>query len=826
MNAPMIKTEVIATCNVSLLTSCLRAEFLKNQDNIPEELKVLKIWLVWKLTEINSTTGKFNKIPVYPRTRRQRHDTQGSEADIAHLGTYEEALTALKADNSLAGVGIALLPDFGIVALDVDRCIENNVLRKDVKQLTNETYCEISPSGTGVRAFWCGVASNGKNHKTGYELFHTKGFVTVTGNQVDNNYSFFCPAPIDQLDSDMQAKLEDLSRHPNKTKKSGVQKELNGGIEKDSDEERLRAAAENDPRLQAIINAGLYERDMGRGKHSIQCPFEDQHSDYGRESSDGDTVYFQPHTKGYTEGWIHCFHTHGNDQGKYWSEIGYDILTEGFDNLDSEEWLPSQPLPEDLPPVPKFDSSMLPDSLRAYIEDIAERMQINPDIPAIGLITAISAAIGRRVQIKPKQSDNWTVVPNVWGVVVAPPGYLKSPALTEIMKPLNRIEGRAYQEYEAKRKEWMKEKERIDVINSAIKSKYTAELKKSLNARPPEIESVPDEPIQKRYCVNNFSQEALGEVLMGNPNGVLVFNDELYGLLKMTEKRGNEGLLDFFLSGWNGDSPFTFDRIGRGLSRRIESVCIAMLGGIQPGRLKEYIAAVHHSTQCDSGLLQRFQLTVWPDFNEEWRLVDREPNREAEEKVDHIFSRIVEGNVFENLTEAASAIDETDLRRFNPEAQEVFFTWLEQLELLVRGKSLTAVMASHLSKYRSLVPSLALIFAIADNVNGDIPKTYVDLAIRWAEYLQAHAERVYSSGISHDIQYARALLQKIDEGKVADDFKPADVYHKGWSLLDKDGVSKAVELLCELDYLRRSEKKPCGGGRPSITYRINPNIKN
>ncbi len=41
-----------------------------------------------------------------------------------------------------------------------------------------------------------------------------------------------------------------------------------------------------------------------------------------------------------------------------------------------------------------------------------------------------------------------------------------------------------------------------------------------------------DPPILKRYMINNASYEALGELLMENPNGLLVESDEIIGLLK------------------------------------------------------------------------------------------------------------------------------------------------------------------------------------------------------------------------------------------------------------------------------------------------------
>lgn len=813
----MTIANVIATREVGLLTSFLRSEFEKEKNNIPTDLKNCKGWLVWKITAINPTTGKFNKIPIYPNSRKNRHGEQGSSEDLANLGTWEEAYAAFSSDKSLAGIGFALLPSFGIVALDVDHCVSDGKVRKDVGLLTSNTYCEISPSGTGIRAFWQGVASDGKNHDKGYELFHCKGFVTVTGNQVENIH-FLCDSErIQHLDPDTKAELEQLSRSEGKISK------INNSV-------HLKEAAENDPRLQAIIDAGFYERDLGNGKHSIHCPFEDQHSDFGRDGGDGDTVYFQPHTNGYAEGWIHCSHTHGNDQSKYWSTIGYNINAEGFEeqmlnSFGTDKWPIPEPLPDDLSPVPQFVISMLPIALQAYIEDIAERMQIGLDIPAIGIITALSAAIGRRVQIKPKAHDDWTVVPNLWGLVVAPPGYMKSPALSEVMRSLHRLENEAHREYESKQAEWIIEKERIATANSAIKSANLAKLKKDSNAEIGAFLPEPNQPIPTRYCVNNFSLEALGEVLMGNPNGVLAFNDELYGLLKMSEKPGNEGLHDFLLSAWNGDMPFTFDRIGRGLNRRIDNVCIAVLGGIQPGRLVEHVMAANQGGRGDSGLVQRFQLLTWPDLSGEWQLIDRKPNREAQDKVYRIFERVVGcKNHFPDSVEDSASFETIDVMRFDSVAQGAFFVWLEQLERLVRSNSLLPVMSSHLSKYRSLVPSLALIFAITDDVKGAIPVRYVEQAIQWAGYLQAHAERAFSCGIRPDTRFARALLTRIKDGSVADGFKPADVYLKGWSLLDKDGVTKATDLLCSLNYLLKIETRKKSGGRPSIMYRINPRI--
>ena len=159
----------------------------------------------------------------------------------------------------------------------------------------------------------------------------------------------------------------------------------------------------------------------------------------------------------------------------------------------------------------------------------------------------------------PKAHDDWTVVPNLWGLVVAPPGYMKSPALSEAMKPLYRLEGEANKEFVAAYASWKLEKERTATAKAAAKMAAITKLKKDSGAEIALIPADPDEPTATRYCVNNFSLEALGEVLIANPNGVLAFSDEIHGLLMMAQKPGNEGLNDFLLSAWNGDGAFNLD---------------------------------------------------------------------------------------------------------------------------------------------------------------------------------------------------------------------------------------------------------------------------
>jgi Protein of unknown function (DUF3987) len=57
------------------------------------------------------------------------------------------------------------------------------------------------------------------------------------------------------------------------------------------------------------------------------------------------------------------------------------------------------------------------------------------------MVTISSIAVNRRAVIQPKAKDTgWTVPPNLWGGIVARPGFLKSPALQACVAPLQAIE--------------------------------------------------------------------------------------------------------------------------------------------------------------------------------------------------------------------------------------------------------------------------------------------------------------------------------------------------------------------------------------------------
>ena len=74
----------------------------------------------------------------------------------------------------------------------------------------------------------------------------------------------------------------------------------------------------------------------------------------------------------------------------------------------------------------------------------------------------------------------------------------------------------------------------------------------------------PVKPTEPRLKVVDTTYQKLGEIAAANPRGVLVFGDEMSGLLHSLDAKGQEGARAFYLSGWGGKGDTSFDRIGRG----------------------------------------------------------------------------------------------------------------------------------------------------------------------------------------------------------------------------------------------------------------------
>jgi hypothetical protein len=204
-----------------------------------------------------------------------------------------------------------------------------------------------------------------------------------------------------------------------------------------------------------------------------------------------------------------------------------------------------------LPTVETYQSDMMPLAFRDWIADTAHRMQVPPDYLAATLVTLCGSLIGARCAVKPKAHDRWSVVPNLWGMIIGDPSQLKTPSTSEVMAFLRPLEQQARQDFAERKANYELESE----IQAADRKRLEREMKdkdkivrEKAKAELSELNKVVS-PLLKRYMVNDCTPEKLAELCAENPQGLLSFRDEIVGLLKSLKNKGKSWRVD---STWKG----------------------------------------------------------------------------------------------------------------------------------------------------------------------------------------------------------------------------------------------------------------------------------
>jgi hypothetical protein len=794
-----------------------------------------------------------NKKPHYANGS-PRQGTLDTREDLARLVSCDEACAAALAKGDGWMPGFALGPDGNggcWQGIDLDKVDETGV-GHFVAQLPG--YVEPSPSGTGFHAIGYGqqFAPCGSNG-SGTEAYSSGRYFTVTGRMLRDapltDLSSFVAAeivPYRAMLKERREKAKTKPRQPITPFKTDddtlaeIDSALNGYFDADDRQEWIDV-------IHAAKTYGEAAREPVRcwsatsGKHSnvefnakwdeVQPAFTHYRWIFAEASRRG---WANPRTSGnwwngnivpeasLAANMAFVQRAFGGFEGAAPAGISKTpIGNEGFEGaslggMAGNSWPMPTPLPSNLPSVMRFDPAYLPEALAGHVMDIAERMQCPADFPAVATIVAAGAVIGTRLAIRPKPNDPWLVTPNLMGMIVGRPGTMKSPAVNEALAPLKRYESLARQENERARSQHQRDIREYSIRLKAAEAKFKAAKnpEASLNLPDP-----PAEPKAKRLIVGDTTYEKLSMIAADNPNGVLVYRDEVASLLASLGREENADARGFYLTGANGRDSYTVDRVGRG-HQHIDPLCLSMLGSIQPGRLERFIRGAIKGGEADDGMVQRFGCAVWPDQSKDWKAVDRSPNGAALAAANVAFDRL-HGFVVHQSNAHYDMATNSHFVTFDDEAAARFVCWQTDLELLLRSGELSASIESHLSKYRKLVPALALINHLADFGVGAVGIASLERAIRYAEYFKSHAYRIYGAATHGDVTTAHAILARIRKRDLADGFTLRDIHQRDWSgLNDRDQVAAGLELLA--DYAWLQPVKVDSGGRPTVRFNINP----
>ena len=872
------------------------AALIPEPDGIPAALRERARWVAWRYELVN---GRWTKVPY-----RADGDGKASTVNSDTWSTFEAAWAAYETGEY---DGIGFVVGDGITAGDIDHCrAPDGELTADAQDALGivKTYTEWSPSNEGARFLAYGALPAKGRKRGAFEMYDGDGgrYVTITGHHVDGT-----PKTIERREPELAVMHARFIARPERAKARRNGTPANGQGQRLSDAEVIE-----------VMKRGPKGADLARLYDGDMSAYEDDHSAADMalagalvRACNGDTDAAQVDrlfrdSKLMRDKWDEQrgAQTYGERTiGRALDDfVPADLGPSPRDESDpgpgdadapsdaavatSDESAANWPDPEPLPPAADepgpIDPELLPEPLRDWLIDAAERASLPLEFFVPATLVTLSGLIGNRVRVQPKRYDDFIVVPNLWGALVAHTGTMKSHATSTAAAPIKRLESELRDDYEAKRQRLAGRREDLELERTAIEERRKQAAKgkngidrdslAGLRAELDDVQRELDETElpEPAVLVNDSTVEKMVELLRDNPRGLILMRDELLGWLRSLEKQGRESDRTFYLEAWNGDQPFTQHRIGRGTTSAA-IVTLSIYGAIQPGAFRKYQdEAMAHGEGAD-GLLQRFQILIWPDENmQPYQHVDRAPDTAAQTRVMNLCRELYHLDVgaingsappepFGGFGGAMAGIEYAVLR-FDEGAQKLHDDWRTELENRLRSPLSRARRAylSQVSKYRSLFPSLAglyhLIEVISERTNcqnrqkqerarariepnptpqaqrTDVTAKSPDRisletarrAAAMVEYLDAHARKVYAAEVNAERLAAHLILEHVAQGHVQDGDKVRDLIRKDWSGLDRANMELGLDHLDALGWLR-VERVPTGG-RPSRVVRLHPSI--
>ena len=419
-----------------------------------------------------------------------------------------------------------------------------------------------------------------------------------------------------------------------------------------------------------------------------------------------------------------------------------------------------------------------------------------------------AAALGSRWAVCPKTFDkSWRESAVLWGGVVARSGAKKSPCISIATKPIQNIEQRLDQDYQLAHNFYL-----------SAKKQYDTNANNSKGSSP--TGPAPVEPKRERAIVQDASYQKVTQMMSDSPCGLLGLYDEIAGLIAGWDSKGQETARSFYLTAWNGNHPYTVDRIERGTSR-IERAFLCIVGGVQPSVLAQYIQGAKSGGKGNDGLVQRFQLLTYPDLDTGLKEVDRAADETAEKAAYDAIEAL------RSLDPAKLGIeplngDNRAILHFSPDAQKLF----DQVRVNIDERAVCDkeedIMASHLSKMPATIAKLAMLIHLLDRGTGPITLVATEKAAMWRVYLYKHAKRIYGSGQVGTMQLASRLGKKLIASTIKEPFTAREILRRKWSgLTDSKLVEDALVELEDAGWVRITASDT-RTGRPTKFYNLNP----
>jgi len=474
---------------------------------------------------------------------------------------------------------------------------------------------------------------------------------------------------------------------------------------------------------------------------------------------------------------------------------------------------------DDRAPAPVLEDDALPAGWGGWIAAEAAARGCPRDYVAAGLIAAASAWLGNARHVA--ATTTWSEPPHMWLALIGAPSTGKTPGLRPMIEASRHIEREAELGWQAACAEHATLAEGARAIEEQWRAAVRKATKDSepLPDRPPGVDALP-EPPRPRVLAMDATTEELQHLLAEQPRGLLYLRDELSGWLGNHDRYGGHGAdRAFYLEAWNG-GPYVADRVKyRGRPVRIARTALAILGGMQPDRLREALAGP------DDGLAARLAY-VWPDPVPILPLA-READAAARARRDRLMAA---ARRLCGLAMDGDPGGEPAPRLVRP-AEDALALYDElRRDAMQRARSSRGLAAGWHGKTPGRALRLALVYELLTWSGGDgaEPRTISADAVAqaggYSDYLAAMLDCVIAGLAIGRAEADAAVIARHIRAERSPALNERTLYQQpGWSWLrEADRRAAALRVLGNAGWIRAAAQ--ASGGRPRGDWEVSPRL--
>jgi len=232
-------------------------------------------------------------------------------------------------------------------------------------------------------------------------------------------------------------------------------------------------------------------------------------------------------------------------------------------------------------------------------------------------------------------------------------------------------------------------------------------------------------PVFVPFVLSDITYEALINAHQNNPKGIIIYVDELLGLVKSfgAYKGGKGGDQQGFLSMHDGLGIQKFRVTSGPIS--ISETCVNIIGGFQPSVIGEFFK----EDRLEDGFVFRFLFVFNPEYNPS-PINTSDLDTKIQDEYNDLIIQLINNNSKSTIY-------------FSDEAKELFNFWKYYCENYYKDNELER---SYQAKLNKLVHRFALIYYVLNKTPFDntISKEIMYYAIHNIEYFRRHFSNMMS----------------------------------------------------------------------------------